>query len=106
MYDFYTQDLPGTIRKVAKFLNKTLTDEEVEKLTDYLRIENFRNNPAVNQHELREVNILKSNEQGFVRNGKTTVKGWQKEYTPEIAARLEQWMNKNLEQTDFRFPEF
>lgn len=89
---------------MAKFLDKKLNAEQIEKLTDYLRIENFRNNPAVNQHELKEVKILNSNEQSFVRNGKSVVKGWQKEFTPEIAGRAEKWINKNLQKIDFIFP--
>lgn len=103
-YEDMNKDLPATIRKVAKFLDKTMTDEEVVKLTSYLSIENFRDNPAVNQHELKEVRICVSKEAAFVRNGKTVINGWQKEYTPDIAARVEKWMNKNLATTDMSFP--
>lgn len=83
-----------------------MTEEEVIKLTDYLSIENFRNNPAVNQHELREIKILNSSEQSFVRNGKSTLKGWQKEYTPEIVRRVEDWIESNLHDTTLRFPDY
>lgn len=76
------------------------------KLTDYLSIENFRNNPAVNQHELREIGILNSTEPSFVRNGKSTLKGWQKEYTSEIIERVEKWIANNLTDTTLRFPNF
>lgn len=76
------------------------------KLTNYLSIENFRNNPAVNQHELREIGILNSTEPSFVRNGKTTQKGWQKEYTSEIIDRVEKWVADNLADTTLRFPIF
>lgn len=104
---FYTQDLPATIRKVAKFLNKTMNEEQVAKLVNYLSIENFRNNPAVNQHELREIGILNATEPSFVRNGKsTTVNGWQKEYTADIVSRVESWIKKNLADTSLRFPNF
>lgn len=103
---FVLQDLPATILKVAKFLHKTMNEEEVAHLTDYLSIENFRNNPAVNQHELRELRILNSTEPSFVRNGKSTLKGWQKEYTPEIIERVEKWVEKNLADTTLRFPNF
>lgn len=83
-----------------------MTEEEISKLTDYLSIENFRNNPAVNQHELREIHILNSSEQSFVRNGKSTLKGWQKEYTPEIAKRVEKWIESHLSDTTLRFPDY
>lgn len=87
-------------------MNKSLNDEEVNKLASHLSIDNFRNNPSVNQHELREVRILNSSEQSFVRNGKSVLKGWQKEYTPDIAERVEIWINEHLQDTTLKFPEF
>lgn len=98
------QDLRATIRKVADFLDKKLTPSEVERLFTYLSIENFRINASVNQCELKAVKILSDNEEGFVRNGKSLVSGWQKEYTPDTIVRVERWMAANLEQTDMRFP--
>lgn len=82
-----------------------MTDEQVARLTDYLSIENFRHNPSVNQHELRDVKVLSSKEEAFVRNGKTTVKGWQKEYTSEVVERVEAWLDRNLQNTPVRFPQ-
>ncbi|XP_037035025.1 luciferin sulfotransferase-like [Bradysia coprophila] len=105
-YEDMNKDLPATIRKVANFLKKNLTDEEVTKLTSYLSIENFKHNTSVNQNELKEVRILNPNEEAFVRKGKTNLKGWQKEYTPEIIERVEKWMEINLKETDMRFPEY
>lgn len=101
-YEDMNKDLPGTIRKVAKFLNKNLSDEQVTKLSSYLNIENFRNNPAVNCNELKEIGVLKSGEQGFVRKGKTGA--WSEEFTPELRERADRWIELNLEDTDLRFP--
>lgn len=104
-YEEMNKDLPTTIRKVAKFLDKQINDEQIEQLTNHLSIENFRNNPSINLHELRRIKVLNSSEQSFVRNGKSMLKGWQKEYTPEIAERVEAWIAKNLQNTTMRFPE-
>lgn len=104
-FNFYRQDLTSTIRKVAQFLDKEMNDDQVAKLCDYLSIQNFRNNPAVNQHELREIRIMNANEPSFVRNGKSSMDGWQKEYTPEIRKRVEAWIEKNLYDTTLRFPQ-
>lgn len=83
-----------------------MNEEQIAKLANYLNIENFRNNPAVNQHELREIGILNSTEPSFVRNGKSSMTGWQKEYTPEIVERFENWIKKNMADTTLRFPQF
>lgn len=102
---FNLQDLPGTIEKVAKFLGKSLTDTDASKLAEYLSIDNFKHNPAVNQNELRDVRILNITTEGFVRNGKTVLNGWQKEYnSPELIERVQRWMETNLQQTDLKFP--
>lgn len=82
-----------------------MTDDEVSKLTTYLSIENFKNNTSVNQIEMKEVKILNPTEEAFVRNGKTNLTGWQKEYTSEIIERMEIWIKTNLKETDMRFPE-
>lgn len=101
-YEDMNKNFPETICKVAKFLGKTLTIEQIDKLATYLNIENFKNNPAVNGKELKEVKVLNSGEAGFVRNGK--IGSWQKEFTPELIAEADQWMADNLQDTDLRFP--
>lgn len=83
-----------------------MNEEQVATLANYLSIENFRNNPAVNQHELREIGILNATEPSFVRNGKSTLNGWQKEYTADIVSRVESWIAENLTDTSLRFPSF
>ncbi|CAD7091120.1 unnamed protein product [Hermetia illucens] len=101
-YEDMNKNFPETICKVAKFLGKTLTTEQIDKLATYLNIENFKNNPAVNGKELKEVKVLNSGEAGFVRNGK--IGSWQKEFTPKLIAEADQWMADNLQDTDLRFP--
>lgn len=62
------QDLPGSIRRVAKFLGKELTQQQMERLCDHLSFENFKNNKSVNFEELREVGWLDEKET-FIRKG-------------------------------------
>lgn len=54
--------------------------------------------------ELREVNVISDQNEGFVRNGKCTKDGWQKEYEPHMIPRVEKWIAENLNDTDMRFP--
>lgn len=90
---------------MADFLDKKLQPSDVDRLYSHLSIENFKNNASVNQCEMKAVKILSTKEEGFVRNGKCMIYGWQKEYTPDVIVRVERWMAANLEQTDMRFPE-
>nr|CAD7460375.1 unnamed protein product [Timema tahoe] len=68
-YEDINKDLPGTVRKVAQFLNKSLSEEQVAQMSQHLNIENFRRNPAVNMDFLKEVGLLNSGEQSFIRKG-------------------------------------
>jgi len=104
-YEDMNRDLPAAIRKMANFLDKPMTDDQVAKLADHLSIEKFRNNPSVNHSELKDVKICATTEAPFVRNGKSVVNGWQKEYTPEIIAKAQAWIDDNLAKTDMRFPD-
>ena len=41
-YEDMLEDLPKVIREVCKFLGKSLTEEEISRLSDSLQIDNFR----------------------------------------------------------------
>lgn len=96
------QDFPKTIKKIAKFLGKTYTDEEVNQLVDHLNIKNFRDNPMVNYTELKDCGIIQSG--NFVRKGGSG--GWKDVFTPELNTRANKWIEENLKDTDLSFPFF
>lgn len=85
-------------------MNKSLNDDEVTKLATYLSVENFKCNTSVNQIEMKVARICNPNEEAFIRKGKTSLNGWQREYTPEVIEQMEKWMEINLKDTDMRFP--
>ncbi|XP_066996262.2 sulfotransferase 1C4 [Anabrus simplex] len=101
-YEDMNKDLPATIQKVAAFLEKHLTDEEVEFLSNYLDITNFRRNSAVNFDLLKDVGMLIEGEQAFIRKGQTG--SWIEEFTPELQERADKWIEDNIKKTDLRFP--
>ncbi|KAL0101038.1 hypothetical protein PUN28_018711 [Cardiocondyla obscurior] len=101
-YEEITHDLPKAIKKVAKFLGKTYTDAEINKVADYLNINNFRNNEMVNYSELKACEIIKN--ESFVRKGITG--DYQTIFTEELTAKAEKWIEENLKDTDLRFPIF
>ena len=60
--------MPTEIKKMAAFLNKTLTEEQIEKLVDHVRIDKFAKNESVNM--AREIQAGLSNEgHTFIRKG-------------------------------------
>ncbi|KAJ8935118.1 hypothetical protein NQ318_004495, partial [Aromia moschata] len=56
-YEDTLKDMRSTIRKVADFLEKKLTDEQIEQLMDHLSFEKFKNNQSVNCEQLVKIEI-------------------------------------------------
>ena len=62
------QDLRGGVEKMASFLGKSVTEEQLVKLTEHLRFDNFAKNGAVNNEIGKQFGIL--NQSGnFIRKG-------------------------------------
>ncbi|XP_053623477.1 luciferin sulfotransferase [Plodia interpunctella] len=101
-YEELSKDLPAAIRRVAKFLDKDFSEEQISKLCDHLSIENFKNNKSVNYDVMKELGILIPGEQAFIRKGKAG--GWRDYFDDEMAAEAERWIADNLRDTDLRFP--
>ena len=58
----------GEIEKVAKFLGKSLNEEQLAKLTEHLRFDNFEKNEAVNNEGAKKSGAFNLDGK-FVRKG-------------------------------------
>ncbi|XP_043787856.1 sulfotransferase 1E1-like [Apis laboriosa] len=101
-YEEMQYDFSKAIKKIAKFLGKNYTEEEIKKVEDYLNIKNFRNNPMVNLSELKKCDIITSGT--FVRKGQNN--GWKDMFTEELNAIANKWIEENLKGSNFSFPYF
>ncbi|KAF3424216.1 hypothetical protein E2986_01687 [Frieseomelitta varia] len=101
-YEEMHHDFLKAIKKVAKFLGKTYTEEQIKELAEYLNIKNFRNNPMVNLSELKDCGVIKAGI--FVRKGGSG--GWNDMFTEELNAKANKWIEENLKDTDLTFPYF
>ena len=63
------QDRRGTIQKIADFLGKSLTDEDIDKILEHTSIENMRKNGAVNMSYIEKHRDTDSSEGGFINKG-------------------------------------
>lgn len=85
---------------MAAFLNKTLTDEQIEKLVDHVKVEKFSKNQSVNMD--MEIKAGFANEgHSFIRKGETG--DWKNHFSPELNAKIDRWIEKNLEGSDLKF---
>lgn len=99
-YEDMKKDLRSEIRKIAKFLNKTLTDEQVEKLVDHVKIDKFAKNESVNMAMEVKAGLANAGHT-FIRKGETG--DWKNHFSPELNRRIDEWIEKNLAGTDLKF---
>ncbi|KAG6448316.1 hypothetical protein O3G_MSEX005437 [Manduca sexta] len=100
-YEDLRKDLPANIRRIAKFLGKEPSEEQILGLCDHMKIDNFKNNKAVNLEDMRVLGLLSEGEQ-FIRRGKSG--GWRDYFDEEMTKQAESWIIENLRNTDLRFP--
>ncbi|RVE40152.1 hypothetical protein evm_015198 [Chilo suppressalis] len=67
-YEDALKDLPSTVKKVAAFLGKAVTEEQVRRLCDHLAFDNFKKNKSVNFEVLKDTGAT-STERSFMRKG-------------------------------------
>ncbi|KAF5283492.1 hypothetical protein FQR65_LT13880 [Abscondita terminalis] len=100
-YEQMSRDLRCSIKKISNFLEKDVTEKQLERLEEHLKIENFRNNESVNSAFLSDVGVTRKNAEGFVRKGKTS--SWKDDANAELIEKLDKWIEDNLKNTDMRF---
>nr|CAH0099007.1 unnamed protein product [Daphnia galeata] len=99
-YEDLKKDLLGEIRKVATFLGKSLSEEQLTGLREHLKFDKFSKNESVNMEMVRKLGGI--NPDGhFIRKGKTG--DWKNHFGPELNQRIDEWIEKNLSGTDLKF---
>ncbi|KAI5632723.1 sulfotransferase domain-containing protein [Phthorimaea operculella] len=99
-YEDMRKDLPAAVRKVAKFLNKEYTEEQIAGLCDHLSFDNFKKNKSVVLGLGGAIDGVKApDEQSFIRKGKSG--GWRDYFDEEMMQQADTWIRKNLRDTDF-----
>ncbi|XP_046448183.1 sulfotransferase 1E1-like [Daphnia pulex] len=94
------KDLRGEIVKVATFLNQSPTDEQLDKITEHLRFDNFEKNESVNNEAGKKQGWMNPDGK-FIRKGKTG--DWKNHFSPELNSRIDEWIEKNLAGSDLKF---
>ena len=121
------RNLSSVIRKVAEFLDETLTDEQVMKLEEHLSFDNMKNNSAVNKKALLEkvnANMRKVRSEGndggngcddgdkrsidldeegmkFMRKGE--VGNWRHYFSNDLIKQFLKWETKALKESTLEF---
>lgn len=96
----YLQNLPEVIQDVSKFLNKSISNDDVEKLKVHLSFDNMRQNPCINKEQqfLRNKIVNDPKDAQFLRKG--TINEWKSTMSAEIVEMFDKWTEKNTKNSD------
>ncbi|XP_018564235.1 uncharacterized protein LOC108905722 [Anoplophora glabripennis] len=100
-YEDVVKDYKKAIVELSNFLEKTMNEEQISKLADYLRIDNFRNTNLQQTNTMVKLISLRGPYQ-HVRTGKSG--DWNDYFTQELDARANKWTEENYKNTTLRFP--
>ena len=85
------RDLPAVIQELCSFLQHPLSEDQIEKLADYVKFENMKKNPNSNPTAGRQMARGKTD---FVRKGK--VGDWRNYFDEERREKWDQWIQDNI----------
>lgn len=120
-YEEMHRDPEGSIRRVANFLDRPLTDAQVFTiqmikknfiLTDcvlfkvrliaaHTRFDSMARNPSVNYSHWDDLGLRNKNEAHFMRNGR--VGDWRRHFNSDINGRFDEFINQHLNSSELKF---
>ena len=91
-----------SFQKIATFLGKHLSNEEVTTLVEHTSFNRMKTNPAVNYEHWDSLGIRNVGEAKFYRKGK--VGDWHNHFTDRTNAEFDEWLSKsNTKNLKFTF---
>lgn len=94
-YEDMKRDLAGCIKKVAAFLQKEITDEQIKQLEEHLSFESMKGNPQVNLEGFREIGFNDIEDGRMIRKGQ--VGDWMNYFDDEMNRRVDEAVKEHFE---------
>ena len=95
------KDRMGTIKRVAEFLGKQLTEEQFQKVYDATSFEVMKKNETGNYEYLKQIGFWDNKMQPFMRKGK--VGDWKNYLAPEMQEKFDNLIKEHFGDTDLKF---
>ncbi|XP_052791276.1 sulfotransferase 1A1-like [Mya arenaria] len=87
-YEDVVQDLPAACRQIADFLDRKLTDDDVNRICQHCQVDRMRSNNNVNMSYYKTFKrVNEDQEGGFINQGRAGA--WKDLLSPEIVARCD-----------------
>lgn len=100
-YEDAKTDLRGTLQKIARFLDKTLTEKECDALCDFLSVEKLRENKSFNFERVVGAENYRKYGVRFVRKG--IIGDWKNHMSEEMVAKFDKWIEESTRGTGLEF---
>lgn len=98
-YEEMKKDLAKIIEKVATFLEKRLTDEDLKKLVKYLSFNSMKKRDCVEKNNRFLGSDSEDENKQFFRKG--VIGSYKSDMPEEVERRFDEWTQQNIEKTDF-----
>ncbi|XP_043231473.1 sulfotransferase 1C4-like [Amphibalanus amphitrite] len=104
------RDLRGAIQRVADFLEKPLTEKQLDGLESHLHFSSMKKNPWVNKNMTYAYSALTAEELAaenaaskleFMRKGETG--DWRNHFSQKTSDEMDAWIERELAGTDLKF---
>ncbi|KFM75523.1 Sulfotransferase 4A1, partial [Stegodyphus mimosarum] len=100
-YEDFQKDIHESIKRIAEFLNKDLTAQEVFAIANHCSFHNMRHNPSVNYQHWDDLGIRKQTEAKFMRKGE--VGDWKNYLNSETNHIMDLWINEHFKKISSLF---
>ncbi|OQV23313.1 putative Sulfotransferase family cytosolic 1B member 1 [Hypsibius exemplaris] len=87
-------DFKPTVARLAKYLGKNLSPEQIGVIHRETDFKAAQANPALNKIERHVEGIFDFNKHPFVRNG--SIGQWKKEFTPAMNSKMDSWIERKM----------
>jgi len=88
-YEETKNDPVNTVKRLAKFLNKEVSEEKIKQIIEFTSVENMR---KIGAFELDKLMLAVNHEvkESFIRKGK--VGSWKEDLSPELNAKMDKYI--------------
>lgn len=100
-YEEMKKNQHDIIIKMAEFLGKTVTEEQIKELEAHLEFSKMAANPAINLQQILTQDNDDDPNVKFIRKGK--IGDWRNYMDDELSRKFDEWTNKNLMETGLVF---
>lgn len=100
-YENMKKDLQGTIKEIANFLGKPLSEDQIKAIVEHCSFQSMKVNEAVNYQWWDKSGTSKNMGTGFMRKGK--VGDWKEQLSPEMKERIDAMTTQRLQGSGLTF---